>query len=76
MRASKGAEAEENSSTTISNIKLYNLLRDSLKSLLSSVSCTQAFRTGRSQYQLFTDAIDIFIDERRRETRNGILCNI
>lgn len=35
MRASKGAEAEENSSTTISNIKLYNLVRDSLKSLVS-----------------------------------------
>lgn len=32
MRAGKEAEIEENTSTTISNIKLYNLVRDSLKS--------------------------------------------
>lgn len=74
MRAGKEAEMEENSlSTTISNIKLYNLVRDSLKSnasLLLSVdssSYTVHLRVpgdGRFQDQLFTVAIDIFIDER------------
>lgn len=65
-------ENEETSSTTISNIKLYNLVRDSLKSNASLVLPCHILKdsgAGRFQDQLFTDAIDIFIDE-RYETRD------
>lgn len=77
MRASREAEMEENSSTTISNIKLYNLVRDSLKSNASRLLVCTLKNSGPSRFQdqLFTDAIDIFMDE-RVNLPNEILCNI